>query len=865
MAWLSGWNNRIKLTIDKVVVAATSQYPVAYSSTYVKSTTEYDADYAPHYAANPYTSLTGVWFKNGWVSSSGTYTNQRFHIDLGSAKIIKRIYYENGHYQGTITNSGVQNFTFWGSNTASGTYDDLVYTNDEGWTELTVSQNTFDEHSEADEADPKYITVTNSTAYRYYAFKFADTHGNTTYMAVRQIELQTMVNAELTWFPVAVFLDSTHGDCVFDELASDANRFKIAFTKADGETELYGEIEKWDDASEEAIIHVSRDGWEIPPRNSFWTKEGVVLEPDGDFDLAIEPTVIYEGDPQILTEEDNVFKMWYTLYDSGEGEGVVGYAESADGKDWTVYDSNPILAVVGEMYHIRPFVMKYGSTYYMYVHSDSEENVDRYYSSDGLSWTKDQDNTLTVGAADEWDDTYIGNYFVWVEGTDDWRMMYEGHSGPGGTYYVGYATSTDGKTWSKSASNPVLFPTNGAGGVFVHKVDSIFYMWYHDGDLPSDINLAESTDLISWTPSIRNPVFYRSEDYEGVGDADSQVSDPHIIEVNGTTYMFYDAIEQQATPPTHKIALATSKLTLEQLEQLVEENTDFYMYYDADHADNTSYIGDIDSTPGAEVWDDDYLMVCHMVDATASTLKDSTSNSYDLVKKGADEPLEENSKEQHFDGSDDYITQATVLDTFPANGAISIYFCPDDASESTDKRLFLKANDESGGSYDMLDLVWDANGDDSVPYRITSFKYKSGVVKTLLSAHALNASGIYSLVTVTWGSDGFILYIDDLQEDSDSDTNGISNGTARDLIIGGYNWGGSVVQNWDGVFREFRISQNQRSIGWIKATYNSLFNNLLTYGSEETNPGWTGKICGVTNPSKICGISVAEIAKVSGV
>jgi len=75
---------------------------------------------------------------------------------------------------------------------------------------------------------------------------------------------QTKIDtADLQWFPVTVFLSPTHGDCVFDELTSDANRFKIAFTKADGETQLYGEIEKWDDANESAIIHVSRDGWVI--------------------------------------------------------------------------------------------------------------------------------------------------------------------------------------------------------------------------------------------------------------------------------------------------------------------------------------------------------------------------------------------------------------------------------------------------------------------------------------------------------------------------------------------------------------------------------------------------------------------------
>jgi len=29
--------------------------------------------------------------------------------------------------------------------------------------------------------------------------------------------------------------------------------------------------------------------------------------------------------------------------------------------------------------------------------------------------------------------------------------------------------------------------------------------------------------------------------------------------------------------------------------------------------------------------------------------------------------------------------------------------------------------------------------------------------------------------------------------------------------------------------------------------------------------GWTGKICGVTNPSKICGVAVANISKVNRV
>ena len=127
---------------------------------------------------------------NQWYTNREN-ENQRFHIDLGTAKIIRRIYYENSHTDGDGTERGVENFTFWGSDTASGTFDDLVYANDEGWTQLTTSDTSFDEHSAANEADPKYITVTNTTSYRYYAFKFADNYGDETFMGVRRVELQT--------------------------------------------------------------------------------------------------------------------------------------------------------------------------------------------------------------------------------------------------------------------------------------------------------------------------------------------------------------------------------------------------------------------------------------------------------------------------------------------------------------------------------------------------------------------------------------------------------------------------------------------------------------------------------------------------
>ena len=244
MAWLVGWDKRIKLTIDHTKVDAalshfpvtvflssthgscvfdeltadadyikcaftkadgvtelyaekemfeageyTSQYPPAQSGTYVKVTTEYSAGYWAYFATNPDKSLTGVQLYNSWISALQTINN-RFHIDLGSAKVVKKIYYENFHDEGIKIQRGVQNFTFWGSNTVD-SFNELTYGTDTGWTELTCSNNNkFDIHIEADQTDPKYITVTNSTAYKYYAFKFVDTYGDTDFIGIRRIELQ---------------------------------------------------------------------------------------------------------------------------------------------------------------------------------------------------------------------------------------------------------------------------------------------------------------------------------------------------------------------------------------------------------------------------------------------------------------------------------------------------------------------------------------------------------------------------------------------------------------------------------------------------------------------------------------------------
>ena len=72
----------------------------------------------------------------------------------------------------------------------------------------------------------------------------------------------TKVDDTQTDFPALIYLSAASGigdidaSCVFDELGSDANRLKIAVTADDGFTQLYVEIEQWDDAGEKAWLHV---------------------------------------------------------------------------------------------------------------------------------------------------------------------------------------------------------------------------------------------------------------------------------------------------------------------------------------------------------------------------------------------------------------------------------------------------------------------------------------------------------------------------------------------------------------------------------------------------------------------------------
>jgi len=150
-------------------------------------------------------------------------------------------------------------------------------------------------------------------------------------------------------------------------------------------------------------------------------------------------------------------------------------------------------------------------------------------------------------------------------------------------------------------------------------------------------------------------VFFTSSQGEEIFDefdADSDYMKCAFTSDNGTTQLYaekelFDVSEEKAIYHVKVPSISSSA------------NTIIYYYFDNSHSDNTDYIGAIGTTAGANVWDSNFKAVYHMVDATTSTIKDSTSNNNDGTKKAANEPIEATGKVgqgQSFDGSDDYIT-----------------------------------------------------------------------------------------------------------------------------------------------------------------------------------------------------------------
>ncbi|MBA7572992.1 hypothetical protein ES708_14779 [subsurface metagenome] len=154
------------------------------------------------------------------------------------------------------------------------------------------------------------------------------------------------IGAEVVWFPATVFLTSSQCEEVFVELTTDAEYLKVAFTKADGETELYGECELFDVSEKLGIYHVSRDGWVINANTSiFLYYDSTHADNDTYIGAITARTEVWDGNFKLVyhmvDDNGNVDDSTSNNNDgakTGAGEpaeiaGKIGQGQSFDGTD----------------------------------------------------------------------------------------------------------------------------------------------------------------------------------------------------------------------------------------------------------------------------------------------------------------------------------------------------------------------------------------------------------------------------------------------------------------------------------------------------------------------------------------------------
>jgi predicted GH43/DUF377 family glycosyl hydrolase len=220
-------------------------------------------------------------------------------------------------------------------------------------------------------------------------------------------------------------------------------------------------------------------------------------------------------------------------------------------------------------------------------------------SVDGINWEKDTNNpVLNIGTGGEWDDSQLYAPSVIYNG-NEFHMYYTGHSEEG--YFgdlIGHATSPDGISWTKDPNNPVLSPGDDGNWDFdqacypqVVYTDNTFHMWYAGGwFLDWDIGYASSEDGSSWTKSVANPVlekgpenfesellsmncvlydssvykmWYRGQNAEGGGGIGYATSNPGAAQIN---YNADDQLRIYPNPTSDHINVysnLTGKYTLE--------------------------------------------------------------------------------------------------------------------------------------------------------------------------------------------------------------------------------------------------------------------------------------------------------------
>jgi len=253
-------------------------------------------------------------------------------------------------------------------------------------------------------------------------------------------------------------------------------------------------------------------------------------------------------------------------------------------------------------------------------------------------------------------------------------------------------------------------------------------------------------------------------------------------------------------------------------------DTDLYLYYDKDQAENTNYVGDTGSTPAQNVWDSSYKAVYHLQGdpATPTSNKDSTSNQNDPTFNGSmtleDQVAGKIDGSVDFDGTDDFANVSNHESLqFTNSLTIEAWINFSSFGSGSDVSIILRKGEENPNNYQL------AVNDQKLALTIEENDGEG------LNSSASLSTMTWYYVAGTWDGTTRKVYIDGLENGSDSKSGSIVP-DSRAIYVGGRL--GAGLSN--GIIDEVRVSATSRNESWIKASYESGRDHLLDFGSEET-------------------------------
>jgi len=260
-------------------------------------------------------------------------------------------------------------------------------------------------------------------------------------------------------------------------------------------------------------------------------------------------------------------------------------------------------------------------------------------------------------------------------------------------------------------------------------------------------------------------------------------------------------------------------------------NTDFYIYYGNPSA--------LDAQDPTNVWDPSFKMVQHIEESSGTGRTDSTSNDNDGTTYGVAHVSENIDGSDNFDGTNDYTNMGDRdnLDFGLGSFSYTLWFRSETKGTMTQHILSKKAGtlSENPAGYKM-GISSTAN--------TFSCNVGDGTVANLrinMVNSTLWGKNVWAMFTVVVDRSTSVhtmfAYINGGQQTASLDIGSMtgSTSTAENLTLGKTS---SLTQYYfQGGLDEIRIASGAWSAAWIKASYNSEKNTLLTYGSEELPSG----------------------------